>query len=391
MAAWLFWGAAFLLLHTYLLYPLWLVAHDGVRQLVDNVRYLRRGTDRRRARELSQLPKVTLVVAAHNEERCIARKLANSLAIDYPADRFEVLVGSDGSTDRTDELVKRVRDARVVLSRAERLGKAGVLNRCVPMARGDIVVLTDANTLVEPGAVKKLVRHFADPSVGAVCGRLRLFHPSGRRYEESAYWLYESLLKLYEGKHGAVMGANGGLYAIRRSLFAALPPGTIVDDFVVAMRILERGYKVLYDPEAVASEETTEDYDQEFRRRARIAAGNFQSLKLLGGLLSPAAGFAAFAFWSHKVLRWCAPACMALLFVASLALLGQPFYRAALFAQLAFYGLAAAHRLSALPPRARPFASAAYYFVRMNLALAVGFVRFLRNAQSAAWDRTARA
>lgn len=390
MAELLFWGAAFLILHTYLLYPLLLVAADGVAQLCSNVRYMKGGSDRRREGG-TYLPSVTVVVAAYNEERCIAAKLANSLALDYPADRLEVLVGSDGSTDRTDQLVGGVGNPRVVLSRAERVGKTGVLNRCVPSAQGEIVVLTDANTSLRPSAVRELVRHFADPEVGAVCGRLKLYNPTRRDYEESAYWFYESILKLYEGKHGAVMGANGGLYAIRRRLFTQLPPSTIVDDFVIPLRILAGGYLVRYEPQAVAWEETTEDYRQEFGRRARIAAGNFQSLRLLARLLSPARGWAAFAFFSHKLLRWCAPALMAVALAANLALAGRGSYRAALALQLGFYLLALAGRLGVLRGWPRRLASAAYYFVAMNLAIAVGFWRFARSSQGAAWERTARA
>src|SRR5262249_27173138 len=148
---------------------------------------------------------------------------------------------------------------------------------------------------------------------------------------------YESRIKFYEGRQGAVIGANGGLYAMRRRLFSSLPSETIVDDFVIPLRILEKGYKVIYEPEALAREETTEDYQKEFGRRARIAAGNFQSLSLVPGLLAPSAGFAAFAFWSHKMLRWCAPALMALTLVANLFLVGSSFYSATLTAQLLFY------------------------------------------------------
>jgi cellulose synthase/poly-beta-1,6-N-acetylglucosamine synthase-like glycosyltransferase len=279
----------------------------------------------------------------------------------------------------------------VRLYAAPRAGKTSVLNRCIPLASGDIVVLTDANTRIEPDAVQRLVRHFEDPEVGAVCGKLTLFNPSKRDYEESAYWSYESLIKLYEGKRGAVMGANGGLYAIRRKLFTALPESTIVDDFVIPLRILEHGFKVVYEPLAVAHEETTEDYEQEFGRRARIAAGNFQSLALVPGLLSPAAGFSAFAFWSHKLLRWCAPALMGLALLANLFLLDSTFYRLTLFTQVTFYALAYLGKAGVLRGTGRRIASVAYYFVTMNLAIAVGFWRFLRNSQRAAWDRTARA
>jgi cellulose synthase/poly-beta-1,6-N-acetylglucosamine synthase-like glycosyltransferase len=266
-----------------------------------------------------------------------------------------------------------------------------VLNRCIPSAQGEIVVLTDANTMLDGRALKKLMRHFRDPKVGAVCGRLRLFNKQRREYEESAYWAYESLIKFYEGKHGAVLGANGGIYAIRKSLFTPLPPDTIVDDFVIPMRILQAGYRVIYDPEAVAFEETTEDYAKEAGRRARIAAGNFQSLRMLGGMLLPTSGFVSFAFWSHKVLRWVAPFLMATAAASNLMLLGHHWAWFTLLAQICFYGLAlaGAHGYSRKGALERA-ASVAYYFTSMNIALAVGFWRFVRNSQAAAWNRTAR-
>ena len=380
MATVAFWAAAVLLAQTYFLYPLWLL-------LLARVRPGQRGAPPRP----TDWPMVSLVVAAHDEAECIGEKLKNSLALDYPADRLEVLIGSDGSTDGTDAIVAGQLDHRIRLSAAPRAGKTSVLNRCIPQARGEIVMLSDANTRIEPGALKALVRHFEDGDVGAVCGRLQLYNPTRAEYEESAYWKYESWLKALEGTQGAVVGANGGLYALRRDLFSPLPPSTIVDDFVIPLRLLDEGYEVLYEPAALAWEETTEDYGREFGRRARIAAGNFQSLGLVPGLLSPFRGFPAFAFWSHKVLRWCAPALMLVALTANLLLLGQPFYRLTLAAQLGFYALAWLGSLSVGPSLLRRIAGVAYYFVTMNLAIVVGFWRFLRNSQAAAWERTARA
>jgi cellulose synthase/poly-beta-1,6-N-acetylglucosamine synthase-like glycosyltransferase len=391
MAEVLFWCAALFLVHTYFLYPVILFALDGVEQVLVNIRFMRRGRVAPAVPPRAALPRVSLVVAAYNEAACIGEKVKNSLALDYPADRFELLIGSDGSSDGTDDIVRSATDPRVRLSAAPRAGKTSVLNRCIPVAAGDIVILSDANTMIDPDAVQKLVRHFEDPEVGAVCGKLKLFNPTKADYEESAYWNYESLIKFYEGKHGAVMGANGGLYAIRRTLFTQLPPSTIVDDFVIPLRILENGFKVVYEPEAVAHEETTEDYDKEFGRRARIAAGNFQSLQLVPGLLLPTAGFRAFAFWSHKLLRWCAPALMGLALIANLFLLHSNLYRLTFFAQVMFYALAYLGKAGVLTGTGQRIASVAYYFVTMNLAIVVGFWRFVRNSQRAAWDRTARA
>jgi cellulose synthase/poly-beta-1,6-N-acetylglucosamine synthase-like glycosyltransferase len=390
MAEVFFWCAALLILHTYFFYPLCLFALEGVAQVFHNLRGMRSGERHHPEQTAGPLPRVSLVVAAYNEASCIRQKLENSLALDYPADRFEVVIGSDGSTDGTDEIVRACTDQRVRLSPAPRAGKTTVLNRCIPSAQGDIIILSDANTMIEPEAIQALVRHFEDPEVGAVCGKLRLYNPTKKDYEESAYWNYESLIKFYEGKRGAVVGANGGLYAIRRTLFTQLPPSTIVDDFVIPLRILEQGYKVVYEAGAVAHEETTEDYGKEFGRRARIAAGNFQSLRMVPGLLLPTAGFPAFAFWSHKLLRWCAPALMAVALLANLFLLDSVFYRLTLFSQVMFYALAYLGKTGVLKGTGRRIASIAYYFVTMNLAIVVGFWRFLRNAQKAAWDRTAR-
>jgi cellulose synthase/poly-beta-1,6-N-acetylglucosamine synthase-like glycosyltransferase len=235
-----------------------------------------------------------------------------------------------------------------------------------------------------------LARHFSDSDVGAVCGRLKLVDPIRRDVEESTYWKYESLIKYFEGKRGAVVGANGGLYAIRRRLFSALPSDTIVDDFVIALRVLDERFRVVYDPQAIAIEETTGDNRLEFKRRVRIAAGNFQSLRMFPWLLSPTAGFRAFALWSHKVLRWLAPALMAIAFLANLMLLEGTRYRLLLAAQVLFYALALAGSRGVFTGTLRRTASMAYYFVTMNWAIVVGFWRFIRHRQEAAWERTAR-
>lgn len=391
MAVLVFWLSALCLAHTYFLYPLILVLWDALAQSRSDLAYLGRGRDRRRAQAPLQVPKVTLAVAAWNEASVIGQKLENSLSLDYPEDRLEVLVGSDGSDDGTDEIVLACKDPRVRLSSAPRVGKVGVLNRIVPQAKGDILVFSDANTVFDPSAIRKLVRHFVDPSIGLVCGRLRLYNPGRSGYEESAYWRYESFLKFHEGKRGAVMGANGGIYALRKSLFETLPGDTVVEDFVVAGRCLLRGHRVIYDPEAVAWEETTEDYGKERVRRARIAAGNFQSLSLLGGLMHPRHGFVAFAFISHKLLRWLAPFFLLTLFVSNLFLVSSRMYFAAMLGQWVFYALAfLGFRGLARRGEVGRAASLARYFAEMNWGMAQGFFRWLKGTQKVTWDRTTR-
>jgi len=381
-----------LIVYTYFGYALVLAAWAGFREALEGVRFVMGGPDRRVRRREDRWPTLTVVFAAHDEESCIRQKLENCLALDYPPDRLEVLVGCDGCTDRTAELARASGDARVTVVEAARCGKATVLSRLVPRAKGDVVLLTDANVMLDKGAAKALARHFHDPAVGAVVGRLRLYNRVKRDYEESLYWKLETVLKYYEGKQGCVLGANGGLYAVRRLLFRPLRETTITDDFVVPIRIAARGWKIPFEAEAVAYEETTEDLDREFGRRARIGAGNWQSLALVPDVLDPRTGFLHFAFVSHKLLRWLAPLFLlvALLLSFPLAARGGALAAVLLAAQLACYGLALAGRVGLGGPLRRP-ASAAWYFVTMNAALAVGFWRFVRGTQRAAWERTDRA
>jgi cellulose synthase/poly-beta-1,6-N-acetylglucosamine synthase-like glycosyltransferase len=223
--------------------------------------------------------------------------------------------------------------------------------------------------------------------VGAVVGRLRL--RTRDEGGEGIYWAYETFLKYLEGKIGCVLGANGGIYAIRRILFPPLPPDTITDDFVIPLRIAVRGWKVPYEPTAVAHEDAPDDVHAEFARRARIGAGNWQALARLPDLLDPRAGFVSFAFVSHKLLRWATPFLLGFAFTASVLAAATPGAwgcRALLAVQLAFYTVAAAGERSGGAP-----GRAARHFVAMNAALAVGLWRFLRGTQRAAWRRTARA
>jgi len=390
----LFWLAVGAILHTYVFYPLLLIVLDAVGQARSAWRYLS-GFERRRPPAQIGLPAVSVLIAAYNEAGCIGQRIQNLLDQDYPADKLEILVGSDASSDETDAIVQRYAARGVKLSRGERCGKAGVLSRLVGMARGDVLVMTDANTEFERDAIRCLVQPLRDDGVGLVCGRLRLHSPLGAPVAEGAYWKLESLLKLYESRRGCVMGANGGIYAVRKDLFAPLPAGTVVDDFVAALRVLEAGSEVRYEPEAVAHEEAAPDHGGEYRRRVRIAAGGFRALSQHRDLLSPRHGFTAFALWSHKVLRWFVPHAMVVALVTNLFLAhGNRFYSLVLLGQCAVYALAAVALLGMSPRRLRSVADAAAHFVEMNAALLVGFVKYSRGAQGQTWtrtDRTARA
>jgi cellulose synthase/poly-beta-1,6-N-acetylglucosamine synthase-like glycosyltransferase len=245
---------------------------------------------------------------------------------------------------------------------------------------------------MERGSLGRLVRWFRDETVGAVCGRLVLTDPRSGRNVDGLYWRYETHLKRCEARLGALLGANGAIYAIRRSLFPRLPDGTAVDDFVVPLLAkLRTGCRIVYDADAVAREESAPDLTGEFRRRARIGAGGFQALGVLWRLLSPRHGWTAFALWSHKVLRWVCPFLMIGAVLGGLALAAHPLYRWMLVAQAIFYTLCAAGAVvPATGRRGSRVLRALSMFAAMNLALLLGFGRWLRGTQTGLWQRTAR-
>jgi cellulose synthase/poly-beta-1,6-N-acetylglucosamine synthase-like glycosyltransferase len=383
--------SAGLVLYTYLGYPLVLVLLANVKQIAADVRFGFGKRNRRRSRGSAQLPKISLVFAAHNEARVIGQKMRNCKYLDYPADRLEILLGCDGCTDRTATLARQANapNARI-LEISDRGGKPATLNLLVPLAQGDIVVLCDSNTMLQPETLMSLVRHFEERNVGCVCGELRLVDRDQKRGSESLYWKYETMLKFLESRLNMLVGANGGIFAIRRELFSPLPPDGIIDDFLVAMRIRAAGYRVVYDPEAVAVEELAESVRHEFRRRIRIGAGNFHALKYTWKLLNPAMGWVAFSYWSHKVFRWVVPLALCIAEASAILLASDLRYAgvAALGAVIVGLGLAG-YRLDLRGVHWAPF-TLPYYFLSMNLALLLGFVRFLQRSQSTVWEPTQR-
>jgi cellulose synthase/poly-beta-1,6-N-acetylglucosamine synthase-like glycosyltransferase len=383
-----FWISVGLVVLAYVGYPLAIYAASRL--------FGRRPTPPRDAsNDGSNCPSVSVLVSALNEEKMIAERIENNLAQDYPADRLEIVVASDGSTDRTASIVREFAErypGRVRLfDYPVRRGKATVLNESIPALASEIVVLSDANTFFEPPAIRRLVRWFDDPQVGVVCGKLLLVDPRSGKNVDSLYWRYENFLKACEGRLGALLGSNGAIYALRRERYVPIAGDTIIDDFMIPLLIrLRHGLRTVYDVEAIANEETPPDVSAEFRRRSRIGAGGFQSLTRLWPLLSPAYGWTSFAFWSHKVLRWLCPAFMALALLSNLLLLAQPLYRWLLAAQVAFYLAAILGNFVPGNHLAARLLRLTTLFLSMNLALAVGFWRWIAGRQRGTWQRTAR-
>jgi len=338
------------------------------------------------------LPRVTLLISAFNERAVMGEKLENALALDYPQERFEVLVVSDCSDDGTDEIVREFAPRAVRLIRqAERLGKSSGLNLGVLQASGEILVFSDANAMYEPDALHQLVRHFADPRVGYVVGSARYrmgVEQSPSAESEGLYWKLETWLKQKESEFGSVVGGDGAIYAIRRELFTPLRP-TDINDLLNPLQIIARGYRGAYEPDAVCYEEAGDSFEKEFRRKVRIISRSLNALRRAPRVLLPwTQPRHWFALVSHKLLRWLAPVFLFLLFFATAALWKSPIYRLMLVLQMVFYALAGIGWVMARRSgdRTSRILYLPYYFCLVNLASLLGIGKFLTGSLSPTWQ-----
>lgn len=368
-----FWGAVGFAAYTYAGYPIVLALIGAVR--------------RRPVRRAPIEPMVSLLVPAYNEAGVIAEKIQTALALDYPADRLEIAVACDGPTDGTADIVRGLADG--VRVRAfifeENRGKLHVLNDVMPHLRGEIVAFSDASSLLEPSSVRTLVENFADPDVGAASGvyQVRERDASHLGRQEDFYWRYETWLKTHEAAIGAMLGAHGSLYAIRRALYPYPSPDTINDDYVIPLRIAQQGYRTAYEPRAVAFEPAQEMAG--FARRVRIMAGNIEQLREIGPLLHPPRPLMLFCFLSHKAARLLVPVALVVAALANLALLDVPTYRYIGALQLAFYGAVALGAFATLRPKVLRLP---YYFCMINLAAFVGAYRVLMARGTLRWKHS---
>jgi cellulose synthase/poly-beta-1,6-N-acetylglucosamine synthase-like glycosyltransferase len=377
----LFWTAVGLLVHTYVVYPL-------------SLPVLSLFCSFKRKQGNSNKFKVSMVIAAHNEEKVIEEKIRNTFDLDFPRKNLEILIGSDASSDRTNAIVAKHAPDVKLFAFNQRGGKAAVLNQLVPRATGDILVFCDANTMLLRNALQKLLSHFEDPSVGCVCGRL-ILHDAGNSalgVGESIYWNLESEIKKLEGKLGIVIGANGGIYAIRRELFERIPVDkTVMDDFFVTTRVLKAGKEAIYEPQAIGSEETSLETYGEFHRKVRISQANFNLLPKYIPLLNPLHGLVAYGFFSHKLLRWIAPVLMMVLLASNAMLLVRgPLYYALFSAQALLYFIAGLGYVRNGKTKNSKLLLIPFYFVSMNMALLIGMFRALSKKQGGSWRRIER-
>jgi poly-beta-1,6-N-acetyl-D-glucosamine synthase len=379
-----FWIAAALVSYSYLGYPVWLWVRSRW-----SPRPVRRGLV-----EGQSAPAVSAVMVVHNEEVVIARKLENLLTLDYPQEQLEVVVVSDGSTDRTpDFLADYARDSRLrtrlrILLKPVSQGKAAGLNDAIGLATGEVLLFTDARQHIESGALRLLVENFADPDVGAASGELMLGDPINGETGKGMglYWRIEKKIRELESASGSVVGATGAIYCARRSLLGTspLPEGTILDDVLLPMQIVRKGSRVIFDSRARAWDSPDLGEGREFSRKVRTLSGNYQLLQLAPWLLSSQNAI-RFEFVSHKLSRLAVPFALLALLIASM-FLPQPLYRAGLGAQLAFYALSLAALAGVkIGPLSR-IADPARTFVVLNSAAVVAFVNFV-TGRKAVWIR----
>jgi cellulose synthase/poly-beta-1,6-N-acetylglucosamine synthase-like glycosyltransferase len=338
-------------------------------------------------------PVVTLIVSAYNEEKVIRQKIENSLALDYPRDRLEIIVISDCSDDETDAIVKEYENRGVRLIRmAERGGKTVGLNFAVPQARGEIVVFSDANALYHPQTVRHLVRNFAPPcgAIGCVTGESRYQvdeNAADSTASENLYWRYELALKRMESAISSLVGGDGAIFAIRKALFRPMRPEDL-SDFVNPLQIVAQGYRNVYEPEAISFEGGAESFEQEFRRKVRIVNRAWRGLWRVRQVLNPFRfGFFTLQVISHKLLRWLVPLFMAGAFAANFFLLdGGRFYQVVLALQGAFYLLAGMGWLQSRRRSISRLFYVPYYFCMVNWASLWGIVSNYRGQKFAVWS-----
>lgn len=339
-------------------------------------------------------PEVTLLVCAYNEEEIIRDKIENSFELDYPSEKLNIVIASDGSTDRTNDIVRQYENERLILKEyPERRGKMAVINETVPKLESEIIIFSDANTMYQKDAVKKLVRNFNDPSVGAVSADV-ILHNEETTFgkSESLYYLYERWVQKKESEFGSIIGADGGLYAIRRDLFVPPSPNIILDDFVISMNIASNGYRLVYDEEVIGHEKSTTSYKTEFLRKSRVIAGAIQSVMQKEGVPSIKQKQLFFCYVSHKFLRWMVPLILILLFLTNLRLLilsGELIYFMTLFAQTLFYMLAVSAPFLLKKIRIQ-LTLIPFYFCLVNGAALYGIFKGLFNKQSVKWETFSR-
>lgn len=371
----IFWLIIFLIFYIYAGYPLLLIL---LSLFINN-----------KVNKGDILPTVTFLITVYNEEKAIEDKLKNALSLDYPRDKLQIIVASDGSTDKTDEIVKRFRHNGVILHRVEgRVGKTETQNQAMKIATGDIIIFSDGTTKCERNVIRNIVRNYNDPTVGAVSGRYEYKNPSGGAvgFSQILFWKYENMNKICQTKIKTLTGCYGPIYSIRRELYEPLPRD-IISDLVEPLKILEKGYRIVFERDALAYELTTENASQEFKMRVRVISRGMNGLLYVKELFNPFKyGIVSFQIFSHKVLRWIIPVLMIILFFTNILLLDNWYYALTFIAQLVFYLLALIGWITDFLNIKIKIFSLPLYFCIVNIASMVSLVRIILRKKSVTWE-----
>lgn len=374
----LFWGAFALLAYTHAGYPVLLWVWARLRAREPRIEPIQ--------------PSVSVLVVAYNEAERVERRIGNLLDQDYPHDRLEIILASDGSDDATVErALRQQREGVFIAAYHARRGKPAVLNRLIPQCSGEIVVLADARQQFDRGALRALTACFADPEVGAVSGELILTDdPEGSAVGEGVgfYWKYEKFIRRNESRIDSTIGATGAIYAIRRELFEPIPEDTLLDDVLIPTQIARRGYRVVFESGARAYDRKVPTAKVEFARKARTLAGNFQLFVRNPWLLNPVSNRLWIQTVSHKACRLLSPFCLGAVLGASLSMLDRPFYRWMLGVQIALYAAALGGYLFRHSKRRIFVLSVPYAFCLLNWAVVAGLLRYISGRQRVTWETT---
>jgi len=385
-----FWLSLFIVFYTFLGYGILLYFLIKIRRAIKGKRPVPEVP-------FNELPSCTLVIAAYNEEGFIREKIANTLQLNYPANKLDLLFVTDGSNDRTPDIIAEFPQIKF-LHKPERSGKIAAVHRAVEQVNTEVIVFTDANTFLNKDALINICRHYADPKVGAVAGEKRVM--AGEEADASAagegfYWKYESTLKKWDSELYSVVGAAGELFSVRKELYEPVSKDAILDDFIISMLIAEKGYRIIYEPEAYASETASADVSEELKRKVRIAAGGIQSIIWLKSLFNIFKyGTLSFQYVSHRVLRWTiTPFLLILAFILNIFIALQPgelIFQLLLIGQILFYLMAFVGYLFEKKHLRIKILFIPYYFCVMNYAVLAGIIRYFRKQQSAVWEKAKR-
>ena len=382
----IFWLSLFIIAYSYVGYGILLYVLVRVKKLLRKIP---------KSSDPTYEPEVSLVVAAYNEEDFIHIKIKNTLGLDYPREKLQVIFITDGSSDATPQII---RDSPFeLLHQPERRGKVAAMNRAIGYVMAPIVVFCDANTLLSRECIRELVKHYTDPKVGAVAGEKKVLAGADAQAAgaEGIYWKYESFLKRLDSAFYSVVGAAGELFSVRTHLFERAQEDTIIEDFVQSLKVCLKGYVVRYEPKAYATESASLSMREEQKRKVRICAGAFQAMSMLRELFNifkyPVLSF---QFISHRILRWTlCPLCLVILLISNIGIVlagSDRIYTVLLGLQGVFYVLAIVGWLYANRNIKIKLLYIPYYFLFMNISVFMGFARFLQKRQTVLWEKAAR-